>query len=84
MVMWLIQLVLAGAAFGVMWGPLGVGKLVRNLLRDEEAEIQAKIAEAEDKLAEITADPDPDETTAMLKAHWEQEIRSLRRQIERL
>lgn len=84
MVILLMEIAFAATAFGVMWGPLGGGKLVRELLRNEEAELRVALADVETKLAEVAADPDPDETTAMLKEHYEGEAEALRRKLERL
>ena len=80
----LLELAFAGTIFWFAWGPLGAGKVVRGLLKDERAELQAQLDEAEDNLAELAADPAPDETSQMLKLHYEKEARTLRRRLARL
>ena len=82
MLILLINTLFAGLVFWIMWSPLGGGKLVRGLLRDEKAELREELEEVEQKLSELADDPDPDETTVMLQTHFETEARNLRRQLE--
>ena len=84
MLILLLELVFAATLFGVMWGPLGAGRLIRSLLRDESTEIRQELSDVEDKLLEQANDIDEDETTHMLREHYEQEARSLRRRLEKV
>lgn len=80
MVQLLFTLVFSAVIFRVMWG-LGAREWVLGLLRDEATELRRRLAETEERLAELDADPDPDATTDTLRRHYEMEAAGLRRRI---
>ncbi len=80
----LFTLFFGAIIFRVMWTFLGVREFVTDLLRDEERELREKLTVVEDSLADLAAEPNPDETSKMLVLHYEKEARHLRRRLARL
>lgn len=77
----MFTLTFSALIFGFMWGPLGAGKWLKELLRDEKQELLNRLDEAEDRLDDLRRDPHPDDISASLKAHYEAEVARLRRRL---
>lgn len=83
MVQLIFTLVFSALIFRVMWG-LGAREWILDLLTDEGDELRRRLAETEDRLAELAADPEPDATGVALRKHYEMEATGLRRRLSRL
>ena len=80
----LMTLFFSAVIFWISWHWLGARELIKELLRDERRELQHQLNLAEDCLAEMAADPHPDETSEVLQLHYEKEARQLRRRLARI